>query len=150
MRAEYRQVIIESLRDPMSVEALALYLKADGIHPMKKSLPGETAVRQAAASALSNIKDEKALLLIISLTEDDDWHTRLLAAIALSERLEDPRAILRLYEMAGIEHFPSHHQWVVCPETGDIIVSFADGEQQAQYNNLHYFNVYELIEAEPP
>jgi hypothetical protein len=58
--------------------------------------------------------------------------------------------ILKLYGMLGLDQFPSHHQWVICSETGDIVVSFADGDHQAQYNDLHYFNLYELLKAEPP
>ena len=58
--------------------------------------------------------------------------------------------ILNLYGLMGLEPFSSFHQWVVCPETGDITVSYATGEHQAQYNDLNYFNLYDLIEAEPP
>jgi hypothetical protein len=58
--------------------------------------------------------------------------------------------ILKLYGLLGWEPFSAFHQWVVCPDTGDFIVSYADSERQAQYNELHYFNLYELIEAEPP
>jgi hypothetical protein len=58
--------------------------------------------------------------------------------------------VLRFYEILGLEQFPSHHQWVICPATGDIVVSFADGELRAQYNDTHYFNFYNLLEAEPP
>jgi len=29
------------------------------------------------------------------------------------------------------EQFPAYHQWVACPETGDIAILFADGNKQA-------------------
>lgn len=46
--------------------------------------------------------------------------------------------------------FPAYHQWVACPETGDIAILFADGDKQAQYNPVHYFNLFELLVFEPP
>ena len=58
--------------------------------------------------------------------------------------------ILKLYGLMGLEPFSSFYQWVVCPETGDIAVSYSTGDHQAQYNELHYFNFYELLEAVPP
>lgn len=42
------------------------------------------------------------------------------------------------------------YQWVVCPETGDMVISFASSDTRACYELLHYFNIYELIEAEQP
>jgi hypothetical protein len=42
------------------------------------------------------------------------------------------------------------HQWVICPETGDILVSFADNGRSAYKNPVHYFNMYDLINAQPP
>jgi len=41
-------------------------------------------------------------------------------------------------------------QWVICPETGDIVISFADADISAHENPVHYFNLYELLDAEPP
>lgn len=41
------------------------------------------------------------------------------------------------------------HQWVACPETGDMAISFASRFRNAHRNPVHYFNFYELLNAEP-
>ncbi len=41
-------------------------------------------------------------------------------------------------------------QWVCCPETGDMVISFAKNETLACYNQVYYFNMFELINSEPP
>jgi hypothetical protein len=42
------------------------------------------------------------------------------------------------------------YQWVVCPETGEMVISFASPDTRACSEPLHYFNIYELLEAEKP
>lgn len=42
------------------------------------------------------------------------------------------------------------HQWVACPETGDIAMCFATIENDAYENPIHYFNLFDLLEATPP
>ena len=76
----------------------------------------------------------------------------------LSNILEMARSIyngetnlyLKISKWFGFETFSSFHQWVACPETGDVLISFADGENQAQYNKIHEFNLYDLLESQPP
>lgn len=46
--------------------------------------------------------------------------------------------------------FPSFHQWVACPETGDMVVSFASANKSAHENPVHHFNLFELLDSEPP
>jgi hypothetical protein len=41
-------------------------------------------------------------------------------------------------------------QWVICPETGDMAISFASSDTRACYEPVHYFNIFELMDAEPP
>jgi hypothetical protein len=41
-------------------------------------------------------------------------------------------------------------QWVMCPETGEMAISFASTHRRACYEPVHHFNVFELMEAEPP
>jgi hypothetical protein len=41
-------------------------------------------------------------------------------------------------------------QWVACPETGDFAVSFSSGMTNAHENDVHYFNLFDLMESEPP
>jgi hypothetical protein len=42
------------------------------------------------------------------------------------------------------------HQWVGCPETGDMLVSFANDDKLACENTVHSFNLFDLLESEPP
>jgi len=38
------------------------------------------------------------------------------------------------------------YQFVCCPETGDIIISFADADKKAYENPVHRFNLFELLD----
>jgi hypothetical protein len=42
------------------------------------------------------------------------------------------------------------HQWVACPETGDILISYATVDKDAYDNPVHSFNLFELLNYEPP
>ncbi len=42
------------------------------------------------------------------------------------------------------------NMWVSCPETGDIVVSFAERDRIAFDTPTHYFNLYRLLNEEPP
>jgi hypothetical protein len=57
---------------------------------------------------------------------------------------------LNFLHMIGRENFCSYYQWVSCPKTGDILFSFAEDRQYAQYGDVHYFNFYDLLNSEPP
>lgn len=37
------------------------------------------------------------------------------------------------------------HQWTVCPETGDMAVSFANNTITAYKTPVHYFNIYDIM-----
>ena len=54
------------------------------------------------------------------------------------------------FVMQKLGFYQAFHQWVACPETGDIVISFADVDKTACENPVHYFNLYELLKAEPP
>jgi hypothetical protein len=41
-------------------------------------------------------------------------------------------------------------QWVCSPENGDIVISFARNNTLACYNQVYYFNLFNLINSEPP
>jgi len=50
-------------------------------------------------------------------------------------------------------HYPSFQclcQWVCCPKTGDIVISFARNSTLACYNQVYYFNTFDLFRTEPP
>ena len=38
------------------------------------------------------------------------------------------------------------HQWAVCPDTGDFIISIANENKYAHETDLHYFNINDLFE----
>lgn len=41
----------------------------------------------------------------------------------------------------------SWNQWVACPETGDMSVSFANADKCASKNPVHHFNLFELLNS---
>ena len=40
--------------------------------------------------------------------------------------------------------------WSANPESGDILISFADDKKTAQFNEIHSLNLFELLNSEPP
>jgi len=44
----------------------------------------------------------------------------------------------------------SVHQWVACPETGDLAIAFAKGNVFAFKNPVHYFNLFDELTETPP
>lgn len=42
------------------------------------------------------------------------------------------------------------HQWVTCPKTGDMLICFADADKDAHKNPVYSFNLFELLDSEPP
>jgi hypothetical protein len=57
--------------------------------------------------------------------------------------------LLRLIELLGkgTGMAESWNQWVACPATGDMVVSFASHDHMAFQNTPHYVNFYELLNA---
>ena len=37
------------------------------------------------------------------------------------------------------------HQWVACPETGDILISFATADKEAHENPVYHFNLFSML-----
>lgn len=59
--------------------------------------------------------------------------------------------VIKMYKSLGwTEPIRVFHIWAAYPETGDIVISFADGEQEAQFTPIHHFNLYELLEQDGP
>jgi hypothetical protein len=56
---------------------------------------------------------------------------------------------VRFYLMQKAKAHTTIYQWIACPETGDILVSFATRHQSAFENPVHAFNFFDL-ENEPP
>jgi hypothetical protein len=60
--------------------------------------------------------------------------------------------LLRLIERLGngTGMAEAWNQWVACPATGDMVLSFANHDQMAFKTETHYFNLYELLSESPP
>ena len=41
----------------------------------------------------------------------------------------------------------SYHQWVACPSSGDMIISFGDRYNKAQFCKPYVFNLYDLLDS---
>ena len=58
------------------------------------------------------------------------------------------RLIERLGKGTGMAE--AWNQWVACPATGDMVVSFATHDQMAFKTEPHYFNLYQLLQEQQP
>lgn len=47
-------------------------------------------------------------------------------------------------------YLESLHQMAAYPKTGEIYISFADRTRNAWETEIHQFNFYDLLQAEPP
>jgi len=45
--------------------------------------------------------------------------------------------------------YSTPYQWVMCPETGEFVLSFADRNNNAFQNPINYFNFYQLLNSTP-
>jgi hypothetical protein len=52
---------------------------------------------------------------------------------------------IRFFIIQKIGYYIPLHQWVAYPETGDILISFADSETDAHRNQVYHFNLFELL-----
>jgi len=57
---------------------------------------------------------------------------------------------IRFYLMQKAKAHTTIYQFVSCPETGDILVSFATKHQSAFENPVHAFNFFDLVNESPP
>jgi hypothetical protein len=64
----------------------------------------------------------------------------------------DHNVLLRLIEILGkgTGMAEAWNQWTACPDTGDMIVSFATHDQMAFKSEPHYFNLYQLLQEQQP
>lgn len=56
--------------------------------------------------------------------------------------------LFAIIQKIGFVH--SVHQWVSCPKTGDFLISFAEGDTFAFKKPIHSFNLFSLLDEEPP
>lgn len=52
---------------------------------------------------------------------------------------------IRFFIVQRINYYIPLHQWVACPETGDILISFASVDKNAHENKVYHFNIYDLL-----
>ncbi len=57
---------------------------------------------------------------------------------------------IRFFIMQILGVYSTPYQWVMCPETGDFVLSFANRDKNAFENPVNYFNFYELLKSTPP
>ena len=60
------------------------------------------------------------------------------------------RTDIRFFILQKLGRYTTPYQWVMCPETGDFVVSFAIRDKNAFENPVHFFNLFDLLETEPP
>jgi len=60
------------------------------------------------------------------------------------------RTDVRFFLMQKAKAHTTIYQFVACPQTGDILLSFASGQHSAFENPVHAFNLYDLINESPP
>jgi hypothetical protein len=60
--------------------------------------------------------------------------------------------ILNIMRIFGKGHgfMESCNQWSANPLNGDILLSFADDIEPAQFNDINYFNFFDLLNSDPP
>jgi len=57
-----------------------------------------------------------------------------------------------MYHLLSLFIFPPQpiQQWVACPDSGDMVFSFASADMISSKCPIHYFNLFRLLESEPP
>jgi hypothetical protein len=56
---------------------------------------------------------------------------------------------IRFFIMQKLGIYSTPYQWVMSPETGDFVLSFATRDKNAFENTVNYFNFYKLLEKIP-
>ena len=47
--------------------------------------------------------------------------------------------------MQMLNYYRSGHQWVACPKTGDMLISFGTHTKNACENTVYSFNLFDLL-----
>jgi hypothetical protein len=88
--------------------------------------------------------------LVLSQAMENQWSTlNLNTSMSMLRDVYQGKTDLIFRVMQRLEFYPSYHQWVACPETGDMVISFGDPDTKACDNTVHYFNLFDLMDAEP-
>ena len=82
---------------------------------------------------------------------ESNWGTLDLASsMAMFRDVYKGKNDLIFFLMQKMNAYSSMHQWVAYPKTGDMLICFANKDKIASYNPVHEFNLFELLETEPP
>jgi hypothetical protein len=57
---------------------------------------------------------------------------------------------VRFFLLQRLGWYSTPYQWVLCPQTGDFLLSFASHRLNAFESTVHFFNMFELFSATPP
>jgi hypothetical protein len=70
-------------------------------------------------------------------------------SMSLLRNIYHGKTDIRFFIMQLFKMYSTPYQWVICPENGDFVLSFADRNKNAFENPVHYFNFYQLLNATP-
>jgi hypothetical protein len=56
----------------------------------------------------------------------------------------------RFFILQTLHRYSTPYQWVLCPDTGDFLISFASHDRNAFESTVHLFNLFKLLNANPP
>ncbi len=77
---------------------------------------------------------------------EDTWGAmNLNTTISMLRDVYNGRTNILMFIAQRIGLLRTMHQWVACPETGEMIITFASVEKSAFKNQLHYFNLKKLV-----
>ena len=66
------------------------------------------------------------------------------------EELYSGKTDWRFSILKRLDFFPNMIQWVATPENGDYLLRMASNDKEAYENPIHQFNMFQLLDSEPP
>lgn len=71
------------------------------------------------------------------------------SSMDMLRRVYHGKTDIRFFLLQKLGTYIPLHQWVACPETGDILICFASVDKNAHDNLVYYFNLFELLNSKP-
>ncbi len=88
--------------------------------------------------------------IAISKGIESEWgNLDLNKTMTLLRDIYNGKTDVRFFFMQLFGAYSTPYQWVMCPETGDFVLSFATRDKNAFENPVHYFNFFKLLEQSP-
>jgi hypothetical protein len=117
------------------------------IFPLLSVLLGINPMGNTSISAASSWIHYEALSTGIKHT----WGAmNLTNAMGLLRQVYLGKTDVRFFMMQKAKARTTIYQFVSCPQTGDFLVSFATAKKSAYQNNVHAFNLFDLLNESPP